>query len=341
MKTVDLSKGERVRLFNGVAIEIASKCNRACYFCPNGYNEREDTFMSEQTISRMLEELSRLKYKGRIEWYIYNEPTRDPRLKSFIRQARTQVPSACQMINTNGDYFKSPFDIAALFDAGLNQMQINIYSARDSEEDTKKFERGVAQSQKREKLLQSWVDKIAGPLGFRDESLYLNIGPRKRACKVVAKYGVRPTIKDSEVEGPNYFSNRSGNIPGFRTGLAESLHKMCVRPFRLLNINYNGEALLCCNDYNGIVKIGNVSDHTLEELWNAPILNQYRIKLLGKDRNALLCAECDFDGGFYQHEVSRVTTGSKAKDEKIVREPLLMEGRTLVQIQKAVPVRLI
>ena len=178
MKTVDLSKGERVRLFNGVAIEIASKCNRTCYFCPNGYNEREDTFMSEQTVSRLLEELSRLKYKGRIEWYIYNEPTRDPRLKSFIQQARMQVPSACQMINTNGDYFKSPFDIAALFEAGLNQMQINIYSARDSEEDTKKFERGVAQSQKREVLLQSWVDKFAGPLGFRDESLYLNIGPR-------------------------------------------------------------------------------------------------------------------------------------------------------------------
>jgi len=340
-RKVDLSKGEKVRLFNGLAIEIASKCNRTCYFCPNGYNQREDAFMPEATVAHLLEELSRLKYKGRLEWYIYNEPTRDPRLKAFIKQARVQVPGACQMINTNGDYFKGPFDIAALFEAGLNQMQINIYSARDAEKDEKKFAKGVEQAKAREALLQSWVDKVKEPLGLCDESLYLNIGPWKRACKVVAKYGIRPTTKNSEVEGPNYFANRSGNIPDFRPALPEPLRKMCVRPFRFLNINYNGEALLCCNDYAGVVKIGNVDDHSLEELWNSEVLNRYRIKLLGKARNAKLCAACDFDGGFYQHEVSHVTTGSAAKDEEIVQESFLIDGTKLVQIQKPGPVRLI
>lgn len=337
-RTVDLSKHQQVRLFNGIAIEIASKCNRTCYFCPNAYNTREDVYVSEETITRLLEELAGLKYSGRIEWYIYNEPTRDRRLAKFIRQAREVVPRACQMINTNGDYFKSSTDIMALFRAGLNQMQINIYSARDSSDNDAKFNRGVSQAKAREELMQRYVDEIAVEMQFvPGGSLYLNIGPRKRACGVVAKYGIRPTTKDSDLSGPNYFANRSGLIPDFRPGLQQQLHKMCVRPFRFLNINYDGEALLCCNDYNNELKIGNVADHTLVELWNSEILNKYRIKLLHKDRNALLCAPCDYDGGFYQFEVSHVTTGSVKKDEEIVRRPLFPIGYKvpLVQITSA------
>jgi radical SAM protein with 4Fe4S-binding SPASM domain len=340
MRTVDLSRGEQVRLFNGLAIEIASKCNRTCYFCPNGYNQREDVFMLEETVSRLLEELSRLKYSGRIEWYIYNEPTRDERLKMFIRWARVQVPRACQMINTNGDYFKDKFDIAALFFAGLNQMQINIYSAQDNAENDKTFENGVAQARKREAQLQSWVDKISPTMNIHsDASLYLNSGPRKRICKVVAKYGVRPSFKDSDLEGPNHFSNRSGNIPGFRNGLTEPLKKMCVRPFRFLNIDYQGDALLCCNDYHGVVKIGNVKDHTLVELWNSSVLNRYRVKLQGHDRNSALCDKCDYNGGHYQHQVGHVTTGSAEQDVEWVQEPFYPGG--LVQIAPKTDKRLI
>jgi radical SAM protein with 4Fe4S-binding SPASM domain len=337
---VDLSKHQQVRLFNGIAVEIAAKCNRTCYFCPNAYNVREDVYMSEEAITRLLEELAGLKYSGRIEWYIYNEPTRDRRLRNIIAHAREIVPRACQMINTNGDYFKKPEDIAALFEAGLNQMQINIYSARDASEKEVVFRTGVEAARKREALLQSYVDEISPTMRFdHAASVYLNIGAKKRACKVVAKYGVRPTTKNSEVEGPNYFANRSGLIPDFRPGIAEPLRKMCVRPFRFLNINYNGDALLCCNDYNNEVKIGNVSDHTLMELWNSEILNKYRIKLLHKDRNDLLCAPCEYDGGFYQFEVSQVTTGSAKKDEEIARKPLYPAGYNIPELVQIAPVR--
>lgn len=309
-KKVNVGNGEQVALFNTIAIEIASKCNRTCHFCPNSYHKREDVFMDDDLVFDIIKQLQQLKYKGRIEWYIYNEPTRDKRLLFFINHARLMLPSCCQMINTNGDFFKSAADIDSLFKVGLNQMQINIYSSSDDSDDPAIFANGVRLAKKRQDVLQSYLEAL--PHIDQTQSLYLNIGPRKKVAKVVPKYGITKQIKDSEVDGPNHFSNRSGNIPDFRPPVR--LDKHCVRPFRFLNINYNGDAILCCNDFYGETNFGNVKTHTLLEIWNHPAFNLYRLKLQNKKRDCFLCNNCDYKGGYYPHMCDTVTMG-EAVDE--------------------------
>lgn len=339
MKNVNFGKGEQVTLFSSLAIEIASRCNRHCFFCPNAYFDRVDKFMDELMVRKMLLELQALNYKGRLEWYIYNEPTRDPRLLDYIQLARTLVPRCCQMVNTNGDFFHSASDVKKYFDAGLNQMQINVYSASDSHPDPKQFQRGIEVSQKREQLFGTWVKALELST---DVSLYQNIGPKARAVKVVKKYGISPNVSDGDVEGPNHFSNRSGSIPGFRSSLKEPIKKMCVRPFRFLNINFNGDGILCCNDYYGKKTFGNIADKTLIEIWNTEELHHYRLKLKNKDRNSFLCDVCDFNGGYYPHMIDTLTAGSKVKDSKIIQSyisedsiksmPLQDQGKPLFPI---------
>jgi MoaA/NifB/PqqE/SkfB family radical SAM enzyme len=97
--------------------------------------------------------------------------------------------------------------------------------------------------------------------------------------------------------------NRSGNIPEFLPATTAPIERMCVRPFRLLNINWKGEALICCNDYHGGVAFGNVRDSTLTQLWNHPVINEYRRRLLVKDRSLPLCSKCDCHAGAYPHNV--------------------------------------
>src|ERR1044072_4111254 len=315
-KIVNIDNGEQVALFNTIAIEIASKCNRTCHFCPNSYHKREDVFMEQDTVFHFIQQLKELKYKGRIEWYIYNEPTRDSRLSFFIEYTRVNLPSCCQMINTNGDFFKSAADIDALFAAGLNQMQINIDSSSDDSDDNFVFDNGVRLAKKREAVLQGYLDAL--PYIDQSQSLYLNIGPRKKAAKVVPKYGITKQIKDSDVDGPNHFSNRSGNVPGFRP--AARLDKHCVRPFRFLNINYNGDAILCCNDFYGETNFGNVKTNTLLEIWNHPALNLYRLKLQNKKRDCFLCHNCDYKGGYYPHMCDTVTMGQAVDEFHLIKD---------------------
>lgn len=321
-KLVDVSKGEVIALFGNIGIEISSMCNRHCFFCPNGYFSRVDEQMHVVVIQKMLDELASLRYKGRIEWYIYNEPTRDERLRDIIERARMVVPHATQMINTNGDYFKSVKDIQDLFDAGLNQMQINIYSAQDGSDDDKQFENGIRLAKKRHEVLQGWVNELELDQKI---SLYQNIGPKKKACQVIAKFGIRKTTKDSELEGPNHFSNRSGSIPDFRDSVTEPLAKMCTRPFRFLNINWKGDAILCCNDYYGQTNFGNVKVKKLTEIWNNVNFHIYRLKLQNKKRDCFLCHNCDFNGGYYPHMVDTVTFGEE-DDSTIIEADLTDRG---------------
>lgn len=319
LKLVNVTEGEQVALFNNIAIETTSTCFKKCYFCPVGSFKRNREEMSWETIKHIVAQLSELKYSGRIEFYIYSDVFVDNRWNEIISYVRGHLPKACLMTSTSGDAFKSPESIREVFDLGLNQMQINVYSPHDGSEDDVQFNKGVKDASTRRFFLQKWVDE----LGLDQKlSLYQNIGPKKRACQVVAKYGIRKTTKDSELQGPNHFSNRSGNIPDFRPATVEPLNKHCTRPFRFLNINWKGNAILCCNDFYGETNMGNVMETSLLDIWNCAAFHLYRLKLQNKKRDCFLCDKCDFTGGFYPHMTDHVTFGSEEADQLILSRNL-------------------
>lgn len=295
---------ENYRMFSLVAIEIAARCNRHCEFCPNAYYTRPDDYMSEEMFVKIVEELKELKFKGRVEFYIYNEPTRDKRLPEFIAYVREHLPSTCMMINTNGDYFKSAADIKNLFDLGLNQMQINIYSTGESEKQ-------IEHAKKREVQINAMVEEVRKEIDFIDASIYKHIGAKNKAIIVVPKYNITKAESKEYHDSVNHISNRAGNIPGYLDSLTEPLKKVCTRPFRHLLINWTGDVILCCHDFFGEANFGNVNKQSLIDIWNAYELNVYRLKLQNKQRDIFLCDKCDFNGGSFAHEIRNVTFGEE------------------------------
>jgi radical SAM protein with 4Fe4S-binding SPASM domain len=151
----------------------------------------------------------------------------------------------------------------------------------------------------------------------RDLGVFKNIGPNKRTITVMRKFGVKRTTKAGDTDF-DHLSNRSGYVPGFHKELKAPLVRHCTKPFRFLNINWTGDALLCCNDYYGKMSMGNVQASTLMEIWSGEKFNEYRLRLQNKNRNAFLCSTCDSNGGYYPHMVNRVTFGPK-QDAKLLR----------------------
>lgn len=267
-----------MRLFSTLCLEITSQCNRHCAWCPVGYNSRDDERMDACLLTKALEELGALHYKGRIEFYIYNEPCRDFEwLLQCLHQARTTVPHSCLMIATNGDYLRGPARIHELFQAGLNQMLINCYSP------------GLY-----EKRLP-WLQGLS-----QNHSVYVRLGPQQRTVQMLDKSN--PAEFGS---GVFRLINRAGNIPQFLPALRQPVERMCVKPFRLLNINWRGQALICCNDYHAAHSYGSLEEHTLTQLWRHPVMNTYRRRLYKKDRRSPLCAQCDCHAGAYSHMVQK------------------------------------
>lgn len=269
-----------MNLFNTLCLEISAQCNRSCKFCPVAYNDRPDEHMDPSLLTKAAEELAALKYKGRIELYIYNEPVKDKAwLHSCLRLLRDYLPRACLMIATNGDYFKTSDEIYRLYTIGLNQLLINCYS------------KGLYERRKH------WLEELSEDVD-RTGSVYSILSSKKRVVQMLDK-------SNPEEFGTGIFRliNRAGNIPDFIAPLEEPVKRMCVKPFRLLNINWKGEALVCCQDYHGDVSFGNLRSSTLVELWNHPVMNTYRQHLLEHDRSLPLCSACDCHAGAYPHNV--------------------------------------
>ena len=309
LRTVSVHK-EHIRLFNTIFIETASLCNRSCIFCPVHRGDRPDEVMSWNLINKMIAELHDLRYSGRMYPYVYNEPLRDSRLRDICKLFSEEVPRASIVISTNGDYIRSKDDIESLFDSGVRQLIINVYSATDGNSDAAKVAHGIRNAKRRYKMLKKYVTDLKLD---QDSSPHLKAPKGARRCRVMQKFGV--TSDGGGFGGKYELQGRSGNIDWWYKPPEEPLNKMCTRPFRILNMNWTGQAILCCNDYHGVTDFGNVADHSLVEIWNNPEFHRYRLFLQNKRRDLTLCDKCDFNGGPFPHMIDHVTFGSR-RDKK-------------------------
>lgn len=89
------------------------------------------------------------------------------------------------------------------------------------------------------------------------------------------------------------YCNRGGLVKAGKD-IDLPLQKFCIWPFFYMPINYKGKAGICCNDYFGLVEIGDANHQHIADIWHSKILNTYRKKLLLGDRTGLtLCKECN------------------------------------------------
>jgi len=72
------------------------------------------------------------------------------------------------------------------------------------------------------------------------------------------------------------------------------LNKYCPRPAYQLCINYRGKAIICCNDYLGLVETGDIRKDAIEDIWRNKIFRHYRRTLyFGNRKLLMLCDNCD------------------------------------------------
>jgi radical SAM protein with 4Fe4S-binding SPASM domain len=66
----------------------------------------------------------------------------------------------------------------------------------------------------------------------------------------------------------------------------------CPFSWQYLVVQWNGDVVACCRDYNAENKMGNVNEGTLEELWNSGKYTSFRESMInGKYKNSI-CQPC-------------------------------------------------
>jgi radical SAM protein with 4Fe4S-binding SPASM domain len=79
--------------------------------------------------------------------------------------------------------------------------------------------------------------------------------------------------------------------------------KECYLPFYKMFIDWNGDVLVCCNDWGRQGVVGNLYNDTIEQVWLSEEMTQYRSFLKNGDRKSLNpCKYCNINGTRYGEE---------------------------------------
>lgn len=88
--------------------ETTTYCNRKCEYCPNSNHLRvgdeDGKYMKEKTFEKLLNDLSKMRFRGVISPHFYGEPLTDPRLPRWISRIRQLIPECTIRVVTNGDF---------------------------------------------------------------------------------------------------------------------------------------------------------------------------------------------------------------------------------------------
>lgn len=258
---------ERNALNSILTIEINTTelCNRFCVFCPRHdpkvYDNR-NLHLTVKGATIIAEELERSSFEGKISFSGFGENLLNPWFPEIISVFRKHRPNNVIECNTNGDKLDEHYT-RRIFDAGMSIIYVNLY---DGAEQVEHF------------------DKIFTMAGIPQE-----------------KYRYRVHWGDMENHGL-VLNNRSGVVDwmGIEESTVEAVKgKPCYYPFYKMFVDWNGDCVLCCNDWNREQIVGNLITQSLHDVWFGKPMRKIREKLGKGDRSETPCKNCNVDGTLF------------------------------------------
>lgn len=280
-----------------IQLEPTEGCSLACSFCAlqsiraNGADADSGThgkvsapykFMSVATVARVASQACDLGWNPRWEFAMHGEPTLNKELAMMVEVVRNHHPQGYIMVTTNGSGLlggQAYTKIKALFDAGLNTLAIDKYNHAHFKPQL-------------DRLLDDLAESIGvfgdGPADIMRSYPHDKAGnPHKRHTGRMIS--VIRDISDN-TSGTHQLTNQGGNSFSPRE---ESMEQRCAKPFRELSVRWDGNVALCCDDWKGVYKIGNVNEMELSALWNHPRFEAARRKLYFAQRDFGPCKGCN------------------------------------------------
>ena len=249
-----------------VEINISELCNRVCSFCPRSDPQiysNQKLFMSTATGIELGKQLADCNYDGEIHVTGFGEPMTHPHILELLASI-SQYWCHFIEVTTNGDRLESdPNLINDLFAHGVSRLTIDSYD-------------GPEQYNRYKTMMRHWPNKKWRIRNHYDD-------PNKDKNQLIAEYN---------------FNNRAGN-----SATAQSTQSRCYLPFYKTLIDWNGDLVLCCNDWQrSSGQFGNINSTPLTELWLGDKLIDIRQQLAQGIRKGPACGSCNIGGTAFGEE---------------------------------------
>lgn len=272
-----------------VRYEVTDHCNATCIMCPREEHEhgREHGIMDQAKYERSIDEVVGLGAK-KIVLTGFGEPMLDKRLEKKIAYAKSKGLST--YIITNGSVLNSK-RAQGILEAGLDEMRVSFYGMGRDTYNT--VMQGLDYEKTRDGLLDFLALREKLGLHTKVQLSYLTM-PENAKDEGAFKEYWEPKVEAIEIWRPHNF----GDGRDYREREESpkiSVKTTCGRPESgPLQIQWNGEVIPCCYDYNNKIVLGNAFEQPVLEIMNGA---KYRLlryaHRTGRFNLFPYCDQCD------------------------------------------------
>ena len=266
-------------------IEVTSSCDADCIMCPRRSMRRAQGPMALDLFRKIVDEAVEL---GIPEVVLngYGEISTLRNSRDYIAYLRQKSPSVCITINTNGMRMNEA--VATTFvDYAVDVVNVAIDGATAAT-----FE-GI----RKELTLDTVERHLRQLLAIRNA--------RGRTAPYVMTHMIHMPENAHETDlflqkwtgvadfaGIAGLYGRTGAVPVTIRGVKADYFP-CFLPWKQMPVLSDGTVALCCDDWDGQASVGNLSTHTIREIWQSPRRQEIRaLHLEGRAAEIGVCAAC-------------------------------------------------
>lgn len=285
-----------------VSVEPTTSCNLRCPECPSGLRSftRPTGMLSRELFEEVISQLSdSLTY---LTFYFQGEPYLHSQFLDMVNHASKK--NIYTATSTNGHYLKD--DMArATVESGLSRLVISIdgttqdtYEAYRIGGNLEKVIEGTQNMVRWKKTLRSRTPHIV----FQFLVVRQNEHQVPEVYRLAKKLGVNEVkIKTAQIYN---YENGSDLLPlnekysRYRktaTGSYEiknDLLNHCWKMWHSCVITWNGKIVPCCFDKDAQFVLGDLTQHSFEEIWRGEKYNDFRNTLLRSRSQTEICKNC-------------------------------------------------
>jgi MoaA/NifB/PqqE/SkfB family radical SAM enzyme len=219
--------------------------------------KREKGYMSWKTFEKAVNEC-----RGKVKTsYLHQigEPLLHPDLLNFINYAedagiRSSISTNCVLLDEKKSIGILASDLSEIV-LCIDSLKPDVFASIRRGGNLQVVAENIFRFIRLRQLLNDDMKVIVQMIAMKE-----NVGEHEHFKKVFSMSG----IDETQVKGYSTFAGAmsKGESPPSRLAT-------CSKPYNNLTIQWNGDMVICCRDYDGVTKMGNVNNTTIAEVWNS------------------------------------------------------------------------
>ncbi len=284
----DFLLNKRLEFPKLISLELTNACNAKCIMCPREQLTRKIGNISMDVVEKLCKDSAGKPLK-KINVFGFGESLLHPKFPEIIRYIKHSLPDVELNLSTNAQLLNAGMS-DVLISSGIDNVNIDI-----------------------DGVTKETYEKVRRQLNFETVTNNTENFIEMRN-KNHAKIKVSVTMIDMDITGPeieaftkkwsksadtvfiNHYNTWTGVFPDRNKNKKENERFLfpCKNPWREMIVNYDGSVSFCCMDFNSTVVIGNIMQHTIQQIWTDEKMQALRtLHLEGRQSEIPICRKCN------------------------------------------------